>query len=341
VRRQLPVQLDGWAPTVQGAVGHVVGVQGSDGSAYVLKTYLGEGGAARAATELLALERFRDVPGIPVPQVLLSGRIHRPALATYVLLSRLPGLRWADRRSGMPAHWRSALTAEVGRLLRRLHQLPGERFGSTLPGGPSWATAWDCVDALCDDLLRQDLMADGSAALARRVRRLVDGCRRSFGSDVTPVLCHNDFNGGNLLVTPSGVPTICGVVDLERAAWADPLYDLAKTRRHVRHHDPAGADVLMRAYGVDGEDERARVDVYEVLHAVTERTWIMVDRPAGGRAQSRRWRRTSSGTPEAVLSSGRCAQNEPPAPPPMLPRLPSAAAPAMRSASGLPFGLSP
>jgi aminoglycoside phosphotransferase (APT) family kinase protein len=280
VSSQLPVRPDGWAPTVQGAVGHVVGVQGSDGSGYVVKTYPGDAGVARAATELVALKRFREVPGVPVPQVVLSGRIDRPELVTYVVLSRLPGVRWADRRSGMPAHWRSTLTAEVGRLLRRLHHLPGDRFGSAFPGGPSWATAWKCVDALCDDLLRQDLLADGSAALALRVRRLVDRSRASFTDSVTPVLCHNDFNGGNVLVASSGVPTICGVVDLERAAWADPLYDLAKTRRHVRHHDPAGPDVLMRAYGVEGEGDRRRVDVYEVLHAMAERTWIMFDRPA-------------------------------------------------------------
>lgn len=40
VRRGLPnVELDRWAPSVQGAVGHVMGMRGMDGAPYVLKIY--------------------------------------------------------------------------------------------------------------------------------------------------------------------------------------------------------------------------------------------------------------------------------------------------------------
>ena len=49
---------------------------------------------------------------------------------------------------------------------------------------------------------------------------------------------------------PCGRPRLCGVVDLERASWGDPLADLAQTQLHVRYHDPAGAKILVQAYGV-------------------------------------------------------------------------------------------
>jgi hypothetical protein len=59
------------------------------------------------------------------------------------------------------------------------------------------------------------------------------------------------------------------------------LSDLARTRLHLRYHVPADAATLTAAYGTSGTDEAARLDVYEVLHAVEERAWIATDRPAG------------------------------------------------------------
>ena len=282
VSRAVPVQVDGWVPTVQGAVGQVLGLRGLDGTRYVLKTYPPHAAAA-AATESLALDRLRKVPGVPVPAVVLSGRLGGPDPVSYLLTSRLPGVRWADRRSGLSRAQSWGLIAEVGRLLRRLHQLPGRRFGPLELDGPSWSDAWQRVDVRCDELVRQDLRADGSRELTGRIRRLVDRHRVAFDSSGPPVLCHNDFNGGNILVTESGDPAVRGVVDLEGASWDDPLWDLAKTRLHVRHHDAAAAEVLTRAYGVEEQAELQRLDVYEVLHALAERTWITLDRPPGWR----------------------------------------------------------
>ena len=115
------------------------------------------------------------------------------------------------------------------------------------------------------------------------MRRLVNDHRDALGSCVRPVLCHNDFIDGNLLVATTGEPQLCGVVDLERASWDDPLADLARTKLHARYHDPAAAEVLVKAYGVHSDDEHRRVAVHEVLHALDERTWIYSDRPAGWR----------------------------------------------------------
>ena len=83
------------------------------------------------------------------------------------------------------------------------------------------------------------------------------------------------------MVQESGPPYLCGVVDLERASWDDPLNDLAQTRLHMGYHDPDGPTALVEAYGVERDDERQRLDVYELLHAVEERTWITGDRPYG------------------------------------------------------------
>jgi hygromycin-B 7''-O-kinase len=278
--RSFPVELDGWVPTVQGAFGHVVGVRGADGARYVLKTYPPQEDA-RAATELVALHWLHHLRDVPVPAVVRSGELTGPEPVPYVLLDRLPGLRWADRWTALSRPRSMALTVAVGRLLRRMHRVAGERFGALVPEGDSWSSAWQRVDARCDELVRHDLRAGGSPELTGRVRDLVNRSRTAIESCGCPVLCHNDFVGSNILVTAGPDAEICGVVDLERASWDDPLCDLALTRLHVRYHDPAGADVVTRAYGVEGDAHHRRLGVHEVLHALQERTWMVTDRPAG------------------------------------------------------------
>lgn len=274
------VEVDSWAPTVQGAVGHVVGVRGADGSSYVLKVY-GPAGGRRAATEVLALRLFGGVAQIPVPRVLLQDELAGGEPLFYVLMTRLPGVRWADRRAGLDVQQSLALHRGVGELLRRMHVLSQEGFGDLLHDGPRWPNAWARVDARCDQLVGQHVHAGGPVELGRRVRRLVDEHRGALGSCVQPVLCHNDFIDGNVLVATMGEPQLRGVVDLERASWDDPLADLARTKLHTRYHDTAAAEVLVEAYGVQSDDEHHRVTVHEVLHALDERTWIGSDRPTG------------------------------------------------------------
>lgn len=286
------LEIDSWAPSVQGAVGHLVGVRGADGSPYVLKVY-GAGGGRTAATEIRALRLLGDVAEVPVPRVLcheVAGHAPRP----YVLMTRLPGVRWADRRVELDARQAPALHRAVGCLLRRLHVVTHDRFGDVLDDGARWPTLGEAVTARCDRLVDEHLRDGGSTRLAHRVRRQVDAHRAVFDSCPGPVLCHNDLIDSNLLVAAAGEPRLCGVVDLERASWGDPLADLAQTRLHVRYHDPAGAEILVEAYGVATESERRRVALHEVLHAFAERIWINVDRPAG-------WKRSIAALDAFVL----------------------------------------
>ena len=276
------VEVDAWAPTVQGAVGDVLGVRGADGTLYVLKAY-GPHGSRRGATEVLALHLLGTVAEIPVPRVLLQGELAGSEPLFYVLMTRLGGVRWADRRTSMDAQQSLALHRGVGQLLCRMHVLSRAQFGDVLHDGPRWSAAWARVDARSDQLVGQHLHAGGPVELGHRVRRLVNDHRGALGSCVRPVLCHNDFIDANLLVATTGEPQLCGVVDLERASWDDPLVDLARTKLHARYHDTAAAEVLVKAYGVHSDDEHRRVAVHEVLHALDERTWIYSDRPAGWR----------------------------------------------------------
>ena len=204
--------------------------------------------------------------------------------AGYLLMTRLDGVRWTDRRPIDDCRADGGAD-ERGRprSARLLHSVPGPCFGQLLDGDERWPTSWASVAARAARLLDEYPRAGGPANLACRVADFVRDHRPAWSSDQTPVLCHDDFIDGNLLISDDADPQVCGVVDFERASWDDPCSDLAQTRLHLRHHNPANASVLTEAYGINGADEHQRLEVYEVLHALRERTWIAYDRPNGWR----------------------------------------------------------
>ena len=278
VARRVPgTVVDQWRPPVQGAVGMVVGVRGPDGSARVLKVHPVRD---RLRTEVAALD-LASRSGWPVPTVVASGELDEPGgpPVGFILMTRLPGDRWADRRSRFTPSDRAHLVAEVGRSLRRLHRVPGPGYGEL--GRPGSLDAATRTSDGADERLAAYVRAGGEAVVADRVRGFVADRRPVLARCPGPVLCHHDFIGGNLLVTGSHPPRLSGVVDLERAAWDDPLTDLALTRRHVRQHEPDDVAALTAAYGDLAADEQERLAVHELLSAVAERAWVARDRPAG------------------------------------------------------------
>ena len=275
------LRLDGWSPTVQGAVGNVLGVADAVGRRYVLKQYPSPSGPQQAATEVAALQLLSDGP-LPVPRLVRAGEL---AAVPYVLMTRLPGVRWADRRAELPAWWSRPLHHEVGRWLRRLHSVAsGDSstwFGALLPGGPRWPSVRAAVEARSADLVDRYRQLGGPARVEAGIGRLVEQHASALEACEAPVLCHNDWVGSNLLVEPAGEPRLLGVVDLERATWGDPMADLAQVWRHAAFYDRAVAAELVEAYGPLDEAEQQRMAVHVALHTLDELIWVSTDRPQG------------------------------------------------------------
>jgi aminoglycoside phosphotransferase (APT) family kinase protein len=247
----------------------------------VLKLYRSPTGPQQATTEVAALQLLAT-GSVPVPGLVRSGEL---AGVPYVLMTRLPGVRWADRRAALPTRWSRPLHRDVGRWLRRLHAVSPAGLptglGSLLPGGPWWLTAGAAAEARGTDLIERYHQLGRPAEVAHGVRRLLEQHASALDGSGPPVLCHNDWVDSNLLVEPTGEPRPLGVVDLERASWGDPMADLAQTWRHAAFHDQAAATELVEAYGVGDEAERNRMAVHVVLHTLAELIWICTDRPQG------------------------------------------------------------
>lgn len=286
------VAVDDWRPAVQGAVGHVVGVS-SGANAYVAKVFASTA-RRQASREVRALRLAERATGVPVPRVVLHDRLPRDG-GCVVLMTRLPGVRWADRRRDLDGGRHHDLVSSVAGVLRGLHAVAGTGVGDLLDSAPGRTAAWERLHRRLDVLLREYLAQEGRSDVAEQIDRFVTARRHLFGPHVRPVLCHHDLNDGNVLVSAAGAPVVTGVVDFERASWDDPVADVALTALHVRHHDPAAVETLLGAYGLRDED-RDRLDVHVVVLALAERAWVAYDRPRG-------WRLSIAALDELLVAS--------------------------------------
>lgn len=262
----------------QGAVGAVTALRGSDGTRYVLKVYRAGAGEV-AATEYVALQRIRDQSDLPVPTPIVHGVTEGHGASPFLLMTYLPGDRWADRRGQLSATDRWRLAGEAAQMLQHLHAITGEGFGSLLH--PNLNSVWASVQDRFMALAAEYVTCGGNTDIVARVERLLRDTRHEINTCTSAVLCHNDFIDGNLLLASEGQPTITGMVDLETASWNDPLADLANTARHLRDHDPAAAAHLIEMYGATTPAARSRLAVHDTLHTLHQRNWIAHDQPPG------------------------------------------------------------
>ncbi|MFI6168987.1 phosphotransferase family protein [Nocardia sp. NPDC051052] len=115
----------------------------------------------------------------------------------------------------------------------------------------------------------------GDSALHAAVNAHVANRTDMFRRCEAPVLCHNDFHEGNILVEQSaGKWTVTGFIDVENAVAADPLLDLAKTDYYAMHGDPVKRAAFVQGYGSLPDDWSERSAPYRLYHALELWDWF-------------------------------------------------------------------
>ncbi|HEY3871624.1 MAG TPA: phosphotransferase [Actinocrinis sp.] len=115
----------------------------------------------------------------------------------------------------------------------------------------------------------------GDSALRGALRIYVKRHVGLFASCAAPVLCHNDFHEGNVLVSPGADGwSVTGIIDVENAIAADPLLDLAKTECYSIRGDSAKFAALVDGYGPLADDALERLALYRLYHALELWDWF-------------------------------------------------------------------
>ena len=141
-----------------------------------------------------------------------------------------------ERRPGTPISLLERLTKDsfdeilrqVGRCLRQVHEIGGDRYGYVGEHRPmepqaDWPSAFHIMwHELLDDIERCGGYTPDEAA---HMRHLLDRHARAFDRRIPASLLHMDVWAENILVDEEG--RLTGLIDWDRACWGDPEIEFA------------------------------------------------------------------------------------------------------------------
>jgi aminoglycoside phosphotransferase (APT) family kinase protein len=179
-------------------------------------------------TEAAFYELGSGVPGVPLPRLLASDFSRDFLDGDVVVLSNLKGRSWFELRDEIDGDDVARLRHDLGEMVGALHEMKGTRFGYFQPGAAQGTTWREAFVRMVNDVLADAarfgvvLPVDGKV-----VRETFDRHASVMDAVATPSLVHFDLWEGNLLLTERGGRLeISGIIDAERAMWADPIADL-------------------------------------------------------------------------------------------------------------------
>ncbi|GAB2561718.1 phosphotransferase family protein [Kribbella endophytica] len=262
--------LPGWGiaeilPRSGGGLSAVFEVRGVDGKAVIVKVYEPQW-AWKQAKEVYVYGVLAPVVGELVPSV-----VHvEPAgeRSAFTVLSKVDGVPLSEVTG---ADYRT-IYEQAGALLGRIHRIRQPAYGyltdqvlEPLPDNEQYMARQFAKK------LREFEELGGDAGLHARITEYV--AEHPVVADVSPVLCHNDFHEGNLLVDPE-TSELNGIIDVENAIAADPLLDLAKAQYYSIKDDRAKLDGLLAGYGELPADWEERTTTYRLYHALELWDWF-------------------------------------------------------------------
>lgn len=194
------------------------------------------------ATEVAALRLVRQNPAIPVPEIYFFDQAHDLCDADYFFMAKLDGDNLEHVKASLPAATQAAIEVRIGEIIRAVNGFPGPYFGYTgnpALRSPTWQAAFlKIVESILEDAARKNVRFEFSydelrAALLKHAPALAE--------ITTPCLVHWDAWNLNFFVKDG---QITGLIDFERALWADPLMEA-----QFRQFDDGGVTNAMRGYG--------------------------------------------------------------------------------------------
>jgi aminoglycoside phosphotransferase (APT) family kinase protein len=219
---------------------------------------------------------LREQADAPVPAILGCDFSHAEIDRDYLLMERLPGTPISDH-PGLTRHEMEDLLREVGRCLRQVHALTGDRYGYVGEHRPmepqgDWASAFVVMwHKLLDDV---EGCGGYSEDEATGMRRLLDRHRCVFDRPVPASLLHMDVWAQNLLADDHG--RLTGLIDWDRACWGDPEIEFA-----VLDYCGISEPPFWEGYG-SGRDTSPEAEVRRVFYLLYEvQKYIVIRRVRG------------------------------------------------------------
>ncbi|THF74954.1 aminoglycoside phosphotransferase family protein [Cohnella fermenti] len=174
-------------------------------------------------TEVEVTRRVGELGTVPVPAIYKHDDSRTIVPVEYFVMEFLEGTPYSAARNGMSLEERERIERELGRYNRLINGIKGERFGLYswgAEGKPTWREAFG--------QMAENVLLDGEEAgvelpaAYEEVRRRIAAVLPALREADEPRLAHWDLWDGNVFVKDG---RITGIIDFERAMWADPLIE--------------------------------------------------------------------------------------------------------------------
>jgi len=172
------------------------------------------------AAEVGAMREVKTKTDLPVPDVIAFDRTREEVPSDYFIAACVPGVSVEQAKAGFTPDERAFIDRQIGTYLKSLHTIEGQAFGTF--NKPVYSNWTDGFCGLLEDLKRdqQDQQIDlPTGAFESAIPHL-----GALADVESPVLIHWDLWDPNVFIDPVS-KRITGLIDFERALWADPLME--------------------------------------------------------------------------------------------------------------------
>jgi aminoglycoside phosphotransferase (APT) family kinase protein len=207
-------------------------------------------------TEVTSMRLVRENPAIPVPEIYFFDNARDLCDSDYFFMEKLPGDNLEHVKASLPTETQAEIDFRIGEIIHEINGFTGTYFG--YPGNPdlrgdTWQAAFlKIMDSVLDDGRRKNVDYGYSYD---ELRATVQKHAPALAAVTTPRLVHWDAWNLNFFVKNG---QITGLLDFERALWADPLMEA-----QFRALAFGGISESMQGYGkttfTHEEDERCHL----------------------------------------------------------------------------------
>ena len=175
-------------------------------------------------TEVDAMRMAKKETAVPVPEILFYDDSRELCDRAYFFMECLPGRSFFSMMETLSEEEKNRIFTQVGRYTKELNGIVGKKFGyygQPERQGECW---YDVFRSLLLDVFF-DLERKNIAMPVEKeqILTLLESDRVCFEEVTTPKFVHWDIWAGNVFVEQGKV---IGIIDFERALWADELMEV-------------------------------------------------------------------------------------------------------------------
>lgn len=219
------------------------------------------------ATEVATMRLLRENPAIPVPQIYFFDTTCDLCDSEYFFMEKLSGDNYGHVKASFSPEMQAQIDRQIGAIVREINSYTGPYFGydgNRDLRAQSWKEAFLMI---MDSVLQDGISKQADVGFPiDDIRAAVLTHASSLEAVSTPRLVHWDAWDLNFFVKDG---KISGILDFERALWADPLMEA-----QFRALAFGGVSESMRGYGKTTftHEEEQRCHLYTLHLALVMKT---------------------------------------------------------------------